>query len=673
MMSWRATPCLPTAVPLLLCGLLLAAGNAPAQVGKAAVASPDGAIRAVFSLIPGADGAGGGQLSYEVTFRGKAIIERSLLGFDMQNQPPIGGNLLTVAATNARIDETYRIPAGKSNSVHNQCNTLLFDLKEAKAPGRKLTLEARAYNDGIAFRYIIPDQPAVKEARIVNEKTEFVLASDATAYPLILRNFRSSWEDDYRTVALSGIAPESVIGLPLLTEIPGVAFVAITEADIDNYAGMYLTHSAQNPKALVARLAPRIDEPGLAVAGQTPVTTPWRVLMISNEVGRLIESQIVNNLNPPCAIADTSWIKPGKASWDWWSGPAADGVNFKTGSNTETANYYIDFSAKAGFEYFMFDAGWAAHGTGPNDSGADITQPGPGVDLPAILAHAKSKNVRVWLWAHWTDVERQMDEAFPLFEKWGIAGVKIDFMDRDDQWMVNYYRRVAKKAAEHHLMIDFHGAYKPDGIGRTWPNVITREGVMGLEYNKWSARITPDHNVMLAFTRMLAGPMDYTPGGFRNATREEFEPRNLKPMVMGTRAHQTALFVVFESPFMMVSDYPGAYEGQPELPFLSAVPASWDETRVLNAKVGDYITIARRHGKDWYVGSIAGSHGAQLDIPLEFLGAGNFKAEAYSDAPDASVHPTKTTVEQKSVTRATTLKAILASGGGQAIRITPAK
>jgi len=289
------------------------------------------------------------------------------------------------------------------------------------------------------------------------------------------------------------------------------------------------------------------------------------------------------------------------------------------------------------------------------------------------VAYARSKNVKVWLWSHWTDIDRQMDQAFPLFEKWGIAGVKIDFMDRDDQWMVNYYRRVAKKAAEHHLMIDFHGAYKPDGIGRTWPNVITREGVLGLEYNKWSARVTPDHNVMLAFTRMLAGPMDYTPGGFRNATREEFGPRNLKPMVMTTRAHQTALFVVFESPFMMVSDYPGAYEGQQEMPFLSAVPASWDETRVLNTKVGDYITIARRHGKDWYVGSIAGSHGATLDIPLEFLGAGEFKAETYSDAPDAGVHPTKTVVETKNVNKATTLKAVLASGGGQAIRITPAK
>ena len=673
MRLWRLACHSAVAVPLALCSLLAASANPAAQVGKGAVSSPDGLIRALFMLVPGPDGSGGGELGYEVTYRGKTIIERSKLGFELQNQPAIGSHLQVVAATNSRIDETYNIPAGKSNPVRNQCNVLFFDLKEAKAPGRKLTIEARAYNDGVAFRYILPNQPAVTEARIVNEKTEFVLAADATTYPLVLRNFRSSWEDNYRTVPLSGIQPESVIGLPLLTEIPGVVFIAITEANIDNYPGMYLMHSGSNARSLEARLSPRIDEPGLSVSSATPVTTPWRVLMIAPEVGRLIESQIVGNLNPPSAIADTSWIKPGKASWDWWSGPAADGVNFKIGSNTETAKHYIDFSAKAGFEYFMFDAGWAAHGTGPNDSGADITETQPGVNMPEIVAYGKSKIVKVWLWSHWTDIDRQMDQAFPLFEKWGIAGVKIDFMDRDDQWMVNFFRRVAKNAAAHHLMIDFHGAYKPDGIGRTWPNVITREGVLGLEYNKWSARVTPDHNVMLAFTRMLAGPMDYTPGGFRNATREGFEPRNLKPMVMGTRAHQTALFVVFESPFMMVSDYPGAYDGQPEMPFLSAVPASWDETRVLNAKVGEYITIARRHGKDWYVGSIANWNGAALEIPLEFLGAGEFKAETYSDAPDAGVHPTKTMIETKAVNKSTTLKALLAAGGGQAIRITPAK
>ena len=292
--------------------------------------------------------------------------------------------------------------------------------------------------------------------------------------------------------------------------------------------------------------------------------------------------------------------------------------------------------------------------------------------MPELLAYAKSKNVKIWLWSHWTDVERQMNEAFPLYEQWGIAGVKIDFMDRDDQWMVEFYHRVAKLAAAHHLMVDFHGAYKPDGISRTYPNVITREGVMGLEYNKWSARITPDHNVMLPFTRMLAGPMDYTPGGFLNVTPSEFVPRNMHPMVMGTRAHQTALFVVFESPFEMVADSPESYAGQKELAFLSAVPSSWDETRVLNAKVGDYITVGRRHGREWYVGSIAGSHGADLDIPLEFLPPGDFIAEIYSDAPDADYNPTHTVVEQRKVNRTMTLKARMVSGGGQAIRIRPA-
>ena len=631
------------------------------------IASPDSQIQLNFAL------ANGGQLTYDVTFRGKAVITRSNLGLDLQNQPAFGTNLEVVAATPSKISETYTLPASKSNRVRNLCNVLTLDLREASPRGRKLTVEARAYDDGVAFRYIVPDQASVKELRIVNEKTQFVIAKDATTYPLILRNYRTSWEDNYRTVPLSGINPDSLIALPLLTELPGVAFLAITEADIDNYSGMYLTHSASNANALEARLSPRIDEPGLAVSGVTPMATPWRVLMIAAEPGRLIESHIVENLNPPSAIADTSWIKPGKAAWDWWSGPYDENVSFKPGKNTETMKHYIDFASKAGFEYFMLDAGWAARGSGPNDSGADITEVQPNINMQYALGYAKSKRVGIWLWAHWTDIDRQMDQAFPLYEKWGIAGVKIDFMDRDDQWMVDFYRRVAKKAAQHHLMIDFHGAYKPDGINRTWPNVITREGVLGLEYNKWSARVTPEHNVMLAFTRMLAGPMDYTPGGFLNVTREEFQPRNLHPMVMGTRAHQTALFVVFESPFEMVSDHPEAYEGQKELAFLSAVPTSWDETRVVNARVGDYITIGRRHGNEWYVGSITGSHGAELDIPLEFLGAGDYIADVYSDAPDAAINPTHTVMEQKKVNRSMRLKASMVSGGGQAIRIRPAQ
>jgi alpha-glucosidase len=659
--------------PALCACLLLSAGLASAQTGPATVSSPDGAIQATFSTVAGpAAQPTGGQLVYEVTYRGKPMIERSNLGLDLLGQPVLGAAVRIEAVRSSKIDETYEVPAGKSKSIRNVCNAVAIDLRETAGLSRQFTVEARAYDDGVAFRYVVPRQDALTDLLIVNEKTQFVIAKDATTYPLILRNFRTSWEDNYQILPLSAIHPESLIALPLLTELPGVGFLAITEAHIENYSGMYLTHSGRDAKALEARLSPHIDDPNLSVAVATPAPSPWRVLMIASAPGRLIESHIVDNLNPPSAIADTSWIKPGKAAWDWWSGPYDENVNFRPGKNTATAKHYVDFASQAGFEYFMLDGGWARPvAPGPYDSGSDLSQANPNIDMPELLSYAQSKNVKIWLWAHWTDMNRQIDQVFPLYEKWGIAGVKIDFMDRDDQQMVDFYRSVAKKAADHHLMVDFHGAFKPDGISRTYPNLLTREGVLGLEYNKWSARVTPDHNVMLAFTRMLAGPMDYTPGGFHNSTAADFVPRNDQPMVMGTRAHQTALFVVFDSPLMMVSDYPEAYQGQKELAFLSAVPASWDETRVLNAKVGDYITIARRHGREWYVGSIAGSHGAQVEISLEFLPSGNFIAEVYSDAPDAASNPTHTVLEQRNVNRSMSLKTTMVTGGGQAIRIRP--
>ncbi|MBV9265330.1 MAG: glycoside hydrolase family 97 protein [Acidobacteriaceae bacterium] len=649
-----------------LCGLFVLSGSLLSRAEPLVLASPDGQIEISFQTHQRS-----GQLTYAVSFHGKPVLENSKLGLDIQDQPVLGNGVAISASTRAKIDESYTTPAGKANPVQNICNTVVIETQEPERPHRKLEIEARAYDDGVAFRYLIADQPLEKSVRIVNEKTEFVLPEDATAYPLILRNYQTSWEDNYRTVALSGIHPESLIAMPFLLQLPGKSFLAITEAHIENYSGMYLKHSATNPRALEARLSPRLDDPGISVSGESPLASPWRVILIGDTPGVLIQSNLVQNLNPPSAITDTSWIRPGKAAWDWWSGPYDQHVDFKVGKNTATAKHYIDFAAQAGFEYFLLDGGWAAHGTGPNSSGADITQAQPDIDLPELLRYAKSKNVRVWLWSHWTDVARQMDEAFPLYEQWGVAGVKVDFMDRDDQWMVAFFRRVAKKAAEHHLMIDFHGAFKPDGLERTYPNVLTREGVLGLEYNKWSARVTPDHNVMLAFTRLLAGPMDYTPGGFTNVRREEFIARNVHPMVMGTRAHQTALFVVFQSPFEMVSDFPEAYYGTKELPFLTAVPTTWDETRVLNAHVGDYITIARRRGKDWYVGSIAGSHGAELSIPLEFLGSGKFVAETWSDAPDADVYPEHTVVNKQNVDRSGVLKAKLVDGGGQAMRITP--
>jgi alpha-glucosidase len=639
---------------LLLAGIALSA-IAPAQ---SVVSSPDGLIRMTI--------AGGQRLTYEVAYRGKPVIDRSAMGLEIQGQAPLGSNMTLGEAKTGKIGETYSVPAGKASSIRNECNTLSV---EARDGNRTLTIEARAYNDGVAFRYLLP---GAGEVKITNERTQFVMGREGTAYPLILRSYRTPWEDNYHTVPISGMHPDWLVAMPLLMELPGTAYVAITEAHIENYTGMYLKHDDRAALTLNARLSPRIDDPSVSVIAQTPAVTPWRAILIGPEPGRLIESNMVINLNPPSAIADTSWIKPGKASWDWWSGPYAEGVNFKPGKNTETIKHYVDFSSKAGFEYFMLDAGWAVVTRGgPSDSGVDLTKVKPEIDMPAVLEYAKSKNVRLWLWAHWSDVDKQMDSAFPLYEKWGIAGVKIDFMDRDDQQMVDFYRRTAKLAAEHRLMVDFHGAYKPDGIERTWPNVLTREGVLGLEYNKWSGRVTPEHNVMLAFTRLIAGPMDYTPGGFLNVTREEFQPRNIHPMVMGTRAHQTALFVVYLSPFEMVSDHPEAYRGQKELKFLSAVPATWDETRVITGKVGEYIAVARRKGREWFIGSIAGRNGVELDLPLEFLGAGQYTAEIYADAPDADQHPTNTVVTEKKVNRSGLLHVKMAPGGGQAVRVRP--
>jgi alpha-glucosidase len=296
----------------------------------------------------------------------------------------------------------------------------------------------------------------------------------------------------------------------------------------------------------------------------------------------------------------------------------------------------------------------------------------PAIDMPELLRYAKEKNVRLWLWAHWTSVDKYMDQAFPLFEKWGIAGVKIDFMNRDDQWMVGFYRRVVESAAAHHLMIDFHGAFKPDGLRRTWPNLITREGVMGKEYLKVSARTTPAHDATLPFTRMLAGPMDYTPGAFGNVNRENFVARDYMPMGMGTRAHELALYVVFESPLEMVSDYPERYQGQKEFDFIRRVPSTWDEVHVIGGRPMEWISLARRSGSDWYVGSLTNWDERNVKLPLSFLPAGEFVAETYADAPDAAKEATHTTLSKQTVDRNTVLEVHMVSGGGNAVWIHPA-
>ena len=343
--------------------------------------------------------------------------------------------------------------------------------------------------------------------------------------------------------------------------------------------------------------------------------------------------------------------------------------------NTATMKHYIEFASDAGFPYMLIDAGWAKPSpearTDYSDL-ADITQFHPDVDMPELLRYAKEKNVKIWVWSHWTSVDKYMDQAFPLFEKWGIAGVKIDFMDRDDQWMVDWYRRVAQNAADHHLLLDYHGAFKPDGLRRTYPNLLTREAVMGKEYSKWSARVTPVHNTTLPFTRMLAGPLDYTPGGFNNSNLANFIARNEKPMVLGTRASELALFVVLESPLEMVSDYPEQYKGQKDFDFIKQVPCTWDEVHVIDGLPMQFISLARRSGNDWYIGSITNFNERDTKLPLNFLGPGKYVAEIYADASDSATNTTHTTISKRSVDRSTVLDVHMVSGGGNAIWIHPA-
>jgi alpha-glucosidase len=665
--------------------------TAAAQSQPVTLKSPNGAIEiSIATLRDRNPDAAGGQLAYSIAIRAQPVLEWSNLGLLVEGAPALGPAVRIETSQQSSQDETWKPVHGKASPIRNQYNAVAVQTVETGQPARRLVVEARAYDDGVAFRYVVPEQSGVQEMRILNEATQFRFAKDAMTYPLISRGFETSNEDDYHELPMGALHPEYLINLPLLMHVPGVAWVGLTEAHIENYASLFLTGTGG--RALAARLAPRVedintsavtaplfvpevDAKKVSVIARPPIRSSWRTFMIGDEPGRLVESNMVVNLNPSNAIGDTSWIVPGKTPWDWWNGSQAKGVE-RPGKNNETIKYYIDFSARNKFEFMLIDAGWSAPmpgETGSTRRRTDLTKSNATLDIPMLVAYAKARNVRLWLWAHFRDMNDQMDAAYAQWETWGIAGVKIDYMDRTDQWMVDWYRNAAKKAAEHHLMIDFHGAFKPDGMQRTFPNVMTHEGIMGAEYNKWSGRVTPKHNVTLAFTRMLAGPMDYTPGGFDNVTWENFTARNRAPMVMHTRAHATALFVVFESALQMVSDSPDAYTDQKETEFLKAVPSTWDETRVIGGGPASYVTIARRRGNEWFLGSITGWDAREVDTPLTFLGKGNWVAEIYSDGPNAAKEPKESVVEKRNVTANTVLKLKLAPAGGCAIRFTPAR
>jgi alpha-glucosidase len=640
------------------------------------VSSPNGNIAVRFELKSLSTPYKSGERPYyRVSYEGRPILADSPLGLRFAGAPPLDHGFAISSSATASHDSPWQDRINDNRTVRDHYNQLMIHLQERAAPHRRMDLIFRAYDSGIAFRYFLPRQQALGNFTLTEEDTGFYFVRKASAFALNLGSFTTAYEGEFNRVDVAQIHPSSIVGLPLLVHVPDGPWLALTEADLEDYAGMYVGGAAGIPNGLASKLAPLPGHPGEAVISATPKSTPWRVVMINSSPGGLIDTteDLVLDLSPPCALQNTSWIEPGKTAWDWWSGDYDTDVNFKPGMNTPTLEHYIQFAADHHLPYMLIDAGWARHSTQGNFESADITHWNSHVDLPQILAFAKARGVKVILWMHWKSVQKQMNVAFPLFHQWGVAGIKVDFMNSDSQPMVNFYYRVARTAARYHLVVDFHGAFKPTGMRRTYPNQLTREGVMGMEYSKSTYRCTPYHDVILPFTRMLAGPMDYTPGCFNNATKAQFKPHNVDPMCQGTRAHQLAMYAVFFSPLQMLSDYPEIYDHSPGMTFLDQVPTVWDETRVVNGEPGEYVTIARKKANRWYLGSMTNWTPRELDIPLQFLGAGKYHAQIFADGPDAAENAKSLKISSRLVSAQDHLKAELAPGGGLAVIFTPAR
>jgi alpha-glucosidase len=615
---------------------------------------------------------------YSVTFHGKPVIDNSALGLVLDDKTPLGLNVaITDSQRGSGVDD-YPLAHTKVSHVHDAYNSLIVTVQEggvAAQPGaRTMMVEARAYNSGVAFRYVLPRQDTIPSLRLRAEDTEFRFHEDDTAWALALPSYRSSYESEYVRLNLSalsnqgGVSSHFLIGMPVLLHQPGVAWISLMEADLEGNSAMYVTNPSGNWAGhyLSVKLSPRWNDPNYAVLGEIPYHSAWRVLGIADDPGRLVEANLETDLSPANQLEDTSWIRPGKATWNWWSDNVdKNGNSGDQNFNIDTMKYYVDFAAESGFPYFFLDAGWSA----PHD----IAQMNGKVNVPELVRYAATKNVKVWIWLSSESVMRQMKEAFPVYEKWGVAGLKIDFVNRDDQEGIQFFYDVARFGAAHHLMIDFHGCHTPWGLMRAYPNVMSYEGVLGLEQNKAGGRDSPVDRTVFPFTRLLAGPMDYTPGAFDNVTEAGFIARNSSPMAMGTRAQQLALYVVYESPIPMVSDSPQSYKGQPAFQFIKQVPTVWDEVHVLNGAPGEYVTIARRHGDDWYLGGITNWDPRTLHVPLRFLGSGSYVAEVYEDGPDAATEPKQVTIRDERVTVSSTLTLHLAAGGGVAIRFVRSK
>jgi alpha-glucosidase len=648
------------AVAFLLVSLLLVAVPTANSLAQSSydLRSPDGRIEIRIRTAT--------QFRYDVVLKGRAVLENSTISLDVEHQK-LGVQPKVMDAKQRTNDQTIEpVVRQKFAKIRDHYNELRLNMEGGYA------VVFRAYNEGVAYRFETSLPQA--QVKVYGEESAFNFPSNFNVYYSQEDSFFSHNERKYLPQRLSEIAPEFLATLPAVVDVGGGAKVAIAESDVDSYPGLWLRGTGGS--ALVATFPPyprkenltgdrdyRVVESAdyIAVTGGTR-TFPWRVIGIADKDGDLLTNQIVYLLEKPSQVQDTSWIKPGKVAWDWWNANNVYGVDFKAGINTETYKYFIDFASNYNLSYIILDEGWYKLG--------NVLEVVPELNMEELTAYAKKKNVGIILWVVWKTLDDQLIPALDQFEKWGVKGIKVDFMQRSDQILMDYYYKVSRECAKRKMLVDFHGDQKPATMTRTWPNLISTEGVRGMEWSKWSADSEPKHNVTLPFTRMFLGPMDYTPGAMRNATKATFAPIHGQPMALGTRCHQLAMYVVFESPLQMLSDSPSNYLREPEImDFLGPVPTEWDETKVLDAKIAEFVLVARRNGRDWYIGGMTDWTPRTVEVDLSFLPDGNFTMEAYQDGVNADRNASDYKKTTTQVNRTTKLKLSLASGGGWAARI----
>jgi len=634
--------------------------------------SPDGKLDISVSLVE--------KITYSLSYEKNEMIKSSPISLQLEDGISFGiGSVLrnTKATKNDRI---IKANFYKRNEIRDSYNELILNFKE------DFSLVFRAYNEGMAYRIISTGK---NNFRVKNEEVAFNFGKDYKAYiPYVKTNtetienqYFNSFENTYTYTSISEMNPKRLVFMPVVVDMDGGKKLCITESDLESYPGMYLIND-NNSTILKSNFA---SYPATTVQGgynklQQTVTDrkpfiakciaksklPWRIIIVTNNDKELTESDMVYKLASPSRVEDLSWIKPGKVAWEWWNNWGLSHVDYETGVNNKTYMAYIDFASRNNIRYVILDEGWSVK------MQADLFQAVPEIDLKKLIAYGKSKNVDLILWAGYYAFERDMEKVCMHYSDMGIKGFKVDFMDRDDQQMVDFYYKAAETAAKYKLLLDFHGAYKPTGLNRTYPNVINYEGVHGLEQMKWSDIKTDQvtYDVTMPFIRMVAGPVDYTQGAMRNSTKKTFRPINNEPMSQGTRCHQLAEYVVFESPLNMLCDSPSNYEKEQECTdFISAVPTVWDNTVSLNGEIGKYITIARQKNDSWYLGSLTNWNPRQLKINLSFLGEGNWEAEIFKDGINANNIASDYQKEIIDIPSDKNLTISMAAGGGYAMRI----